>query len=111
LNIIYLIECVNSDSVKYKIGYSKNHKTLVRRLKSIQTGNPDKCTILDTFETNHKRKVEIALHRSLSQCRREGEWFDLDLVQVTNFKSICEVMENGFDVLKENKNPYYGKFI
>lgn len=106
-NIIYLIECVGDEETKYKIGYTKDELNLKRRLKAIQTGNPYKCSICNTFNTKHYRKIETTLHNTHIHKRLEGEWFVLDLEDVVHFTKNCEDIEKRFDLLKESNNPYY----
>ena len=61
---------------KQKIGFTND---LNKRLKTLQTGNPDKL-IIHHFEEvpNHRARImEKRLHRDLSHKRLKGEWFNL----------------------------------
>lgn len=107
MGYIYLIEAVGDYDTKYKIGFSKNDETLKRRLKAIQTGNPNKCSICEKFNSEHGRKVETSLHNLYSNKRKEGEWFELELSDVTNFMNTCEDIEETYNILKRYDNPYY----
>lgn len=102
---IYLFESV-SDVIQYKIGYTKNKKTLKKRVKQLQTGNPNKITIINFFPTIHKRKVETTLHNMYSTKRLCGEWFDLDVIDVKNFSETCLKIEENFNFLVCNENPF-----
>lgn len=58
-----------------KIGRSKDP---VKRLKQLQTGNPNKLKLIASFEgLGWKEKV---LHEQLSLYRLEGEWFSYECV-------------------------------
>lgn len=109
MNYIYLIEAIGDHEVKYKIGFTKDEKNLKRRLKSIQTGNPYKCKIIQTFQTKFDRKVEISLHNQLKSRRREGEWFDLDLQHIIDFEKMCQNLEDNFSILEKSGNPFFNK--
>ncbi len=58
-----------------KIGRSKYPK---KRLKQLQTGNPNKLKIIATFD-NEGWKEKI-LHERLKNFRLEGEWFSYECV-------------------------------
>jgi len=103
---IYLFETVSTYETKYKIGYTRNKLTLKKRVKAVQTGNPEKVHIVEHFPTKHGRKVEITLHSIYSQKRLEGEWFDLEDYDVKNFLESCNKLENAFDTLVEQGNPF-----
>lgn len=48
------------------------------RLKSIQTGCPERLRVYHFVEVDDARSVERECHRRLSDKRKSGEWFDLD---------------------------------
>ncbi|WP_217550094.1 GIY-YIG nuclease family protein [Streptomyces sp. GbtcB6] len=66
---VYVIGSVGSTRVK--IGTSVSPK---KRLKELQTGNPDRLEVL--WCTLGGRKLEAHLHQAFADYRREGEWFD-----------------------------------
>ena len=103
---IYLFETVSTYETKYKIGYTRNKATLKKRVKALQTGNPEKIHILDYFATKHGRKVETTLHSIYSMKRLEGEWFDLENYDVISFLESCTKLESNFDVLVDLGNPF-----
>ena len=58
-----------------KIGRSKNPQ---KRLKQLQTGNPNKLKIIAEFKgEGWKEKI---IHERLRMYRLEGEWFSYDCV-------------------------------
>lgn len=67
-----------------KIGISKNVET---RLKSIQTGNPEKLYIHHKEPVNPKivKIMERAIHRELGYKRQKGEWFDVTATEAKEF--------------------------
>lgn len=58
-----------------KIGRSKDPQ---KRLKQLQTGNPNKLKLIASFEgEGWKEKI---LHERLDSFRLEGEWFDYNCI-------------------------------
>ncbi|MFC5584486.1 GIY-YIG nuclease family protein [Nitratireductor kimnyeongensis] len=53
----------------FKVGFRGS----APRIENLQTGNPDKLTLVR--EINGGRDVEAAIHRELSDYRIRGEWF------------------------------------
>jgi hypothetical protein len=106
LGYIYLFKSISEHENLYKIGYTKNKNTLKKRVKQLQTGNPNKIKMVNYFESYHGRKIETTLHNIYSTRRLEGEWFDLDEYDVDNFIESCKKIEDNFDILSEYKNPY-----
>ena len=68
---VYIIKAGNF----YKIGISNDVK---QRLRSIQTANAQKCTIIATLDCDDAHAKEQKIHRSLSDFRTNGEWFMLN---------------------------------
>jgi len=83
--MIYVI--VNNSNTYCKIGYSKNPK---KRLVELQTGNPEKLSLLRTY--NGFIALEKHIHLKYKHLKLHNEWFlysdnlleDLD----KNFKNI-----------------------
>jgi len=66
-----------SSDVKHsmvKIGLTK---CMINRLKELQTGSPYKLKIIGYIETDNMNVLEKEFHNYLSECRNEGEWFNL----------------------------------
>lgn len=59
-----------------KVGYSRNHDTIARRIKSLQTGSALPLKLLHVEEG--KRTDETILHKRLAEYRCAREWFYLD---------------------------------
>lgn len=102
---IYLFECVSDNETTYKIGYTRN-KDYKKRIRGLQTGNKDRITCVDMFYTKYGRMVETALHNFYSFKNKGGEWFDLDLQDVVNFKCACQKLEDNFDLLEKFNNSF-----
>lgn len=66
--MLYLI--VNESKTKCKIGFSKDPE---KRLKALQTGNPEKLEVLATYPAG--RIEEIKYHRMFAYLKLNGEWF------------------------------------
>lgn len=70
MRYIYIIGAVELSAVK--VGVASNPKS---RLGALQTGNPFRLSILDTFEGTGES--EKKLHAKLKAYRMSGEWFDI----------------------------------
>ena len=97
---MYYIYLVNeSNSSKYKIGYTKNIET---RLKTLQTSNAEKLEVIKLFPVDTKPKtIETYIHKGLSEYRRNGEWFEFYETPQSN---IIEMVEYHFNKITENLN-------
>ena len=70
---LYIIQ--SSYTGMIKIGRSKDPE---KRLKQLQTGNPNKLKLIASFENQGWQ--EKSLHEILESHRLEGEWFSYDCV-------------------------------
>lgn len=69
----------------YKIGVTSS---LESRLKTIQTGNPNKVELIKSFYIYNYNEMERILHNRFDKLRQVGEWFDLsqsDLVLLDKY--------------------------
>jgi hypothetical protein len=98
---IYLMESIRDYDTVYKIGFSKSPND---RLPNIQTGNDGNVKIVSIFYSKHGRRVETALHNFYSHCKKNMEWFALDLKEVYDFIPLCEKIESNFDHLENFKD-------
>lgn len=97
---IYLIR-ENNESSNYKIG-STRHNDISRRLKGLQTGNPNELMLVKSFSTNEQFKLEHMLHRHYKYKRENGEWFILNEDDVKHFDDVCKKYQRVIDSLKNN---------
>ena len=96
MGFVYFIKD-NSDQVK--IGYTK--RTVKDRVKELNS--PNLITILE-FETKYPTQLEKALHFRFKKHNIEREWFCLNDFKVEELKQICEMLNEGLCVIKENNN-------
>ena len=70
------IYVIGSDENRQKIGFSKD---VNKRLKTLQTGNPQvlKIHYFEEVPDDRARKLERKLHKELNHLRLKGEWFDI----------------------------------
>jgi transcriptional regulator of heat shock response len=101
---VYLIQLEGTNI--YKIGYTKSNPQ--KRIESLQTGNPFKLILIDSYTTKRATKVEAALHNRYrinkvdeDEYKLLGEWFQFDNNMVKNFKSTCELIDNNFKIIEE----------
>lgn len=96
---VYLL----TDGKFFKIGVTRG--SIEKRIKKLQTGNPDNITIVNYHLTEYPFKLESFLHTKHAQQKINNEWFDLSSNDVTSFKQECERIDQMFDQLKDN--PFF----
>lgn len=85
---VYII--TTGDKRLFKIGRTKND--VAKRLKQLQTGNPDKLHIYFAIPTADSAALEASLHRKYKEYRiLGGEWFKISEAEV---KKIIKTYEN-----------------
>jgi hypothetical protein len=99
---VYLIK--SEDTGFYKIGVTKKNPMI--RLKELQTGNPHRLLLIDSFISKFGNKLEKTLHRKWSMLNESGEWFILEESDVKNFVNICKKTESNFTILKETNDMF-----
>lgn len=107
MGYVYLILEVNHNGEEsHKIGISKNEP--IKRLKQLQTGNPNKISILNFYESINYKRIEKWLHTkySLNKTLAENEWFKLSDEQVLMFTDTCKKADETISFLLK-ENPFY----
>ena len=107
MGYVYLILQTDSNDLEsYKIGITKNEPKL--RLKQLQTGNPNKLTLLKSYDSVNYLKVERWLHRKYSTTKTEAsnEWRNLTNDNVRDFIYECELADATIKFLLENNSLY-----
>ena len=81
--MVYLI----TDGNYYKIGVSTDPES---RLKSLQTGNPNKLEIVNTYNVSSSDmyEMETTLHNMFKDKRVLNEWFDLEYSDIEDIKTL-----------------------
>lgn len=97
---VYLIKEDNEET-HYKIGMTKV-KDVNKRLKQLQTGNPNELFLVDYHQTEIPFYIESSLHRFFSSKKTLNEWYDLSEEDISTFKSQCEKFELIAKTLKDN---------
>lgn len=69
---VYLIHCQNTEY--FKVGVS-NHP--LKRAAKLQTGNPEKLKLINSFVTPQAYEIESKIHNYLKEegCHKRNEWF------------------------------------
>jgi hypothetical protein len=92
-NYVYLIRMGRTQF--YKIGKSNDPRG---RLTSLQTGSPQKLTLIHTFRADNASAAEEALHRVFHQQRNAGEWFKLSPAHKDKLVTILEYRNGLFNI-------------
>lgn len=100
---IYLLK--SDENGYYKIGKSLNPD---KRIRTLQTGNPEKITLISKVEVTNKfcNKIESALHSQYSYTNKNGEWFDLSIEDELLFESNVKRIENNLLILEKERNHF-----
>ena len=96
----YLILEVNEHGEEHhKIGISKNEP--IKRLKQLQTGNPNRIDILKFYESKNYKRIEKWLHSRFitKKTLAENEWFNLSDEDVLNFNETCKKIDDTINML------------
>lgn len=108
MRYVYLIQLEGTDV--YKIGFSKNPK---QRIKSLQTANPYKLVLIDLYKTKRYTQIEKNLHRRFAsykvdedEYKLQGEFFQLNVKTVNDFKEVCEKIDINLQVIEDNSTLY-----
>ena len=101
MKYIYLIQSLEDGY--YKIGVSK-HPT--RRLSALQTGNPSKLKLIESYQSEYANKIERTLQRRYSYLKKEGEWFNMSISNEVSFKDECQKIEETVIFLKKSGNVF-----
>jgi len=98
MKCVYLIRGNNG---KYKIGIAKNP---TQRIKNLQTGNSDRLTIIETYQSENASKIETTLHNHFRHVRNHGEWFDLSISEEVSFIERCKKIDETIKTLQKMGN-------
>jgi predicted GIY-YIG superfamily endonuclease len=101
MKYIYLIQSLENGY--YKIGVSKNPQ---KRLLQLQTGNSSKLNLVEYYPSEYANKIEKTIHNFLSHQKKEGEWFDISLLEALSFTEKCKQIEENINILKKSNNVF-----
>lgn len=93
---VYLIKSL--DSSYYKVGVSK---TPIKRLGSIQTGNPSELNLLYEYYSDNAHTIERVWHRLHSHVKKYGEWYDLSINDEIKFIDDCKQIDENIKLIKK----------
>lgn len=102
---VYIIK-VSPDGI-YKIGVSKNPE---KRIKQLQTGNPEKIELIKTFLSSYPYKMENVFHRRFKRNHVQGECYYLSQEDIEHFEESCRICETNFEIMEESSYLYGYKF-
>lgn len=88
------------DGEKFKIGMTKQ-KDINKRIKELQTGNPEEIWLRSYYETENPLRIEQMMHARYKNKNVRNEWFDMNVEDVINFKDTCAFCDS---ILKSMEN-------
>ncbi len=104
MGYVYLLLQIDFDgNESYKIGITKNDPN--KRVKQLQTGNPNKISLHRKYETKNHLKVEQWLHRKYQiKTEAKNEWRTLTDEQVFSFLDDCKTADDNIQFLLDNNS-------
>ena len=102
---VYLILQVDFNGFEtFKIGLTKNHPNA--RLKQLSTGNSNKISLLNFYESENYKKIEGILHKKYLNYKTlsDNEWFNLPSEIVLGFNNECKKADELINFLKKNNH-------
>jgi len=106
IGIVYLLLSVSPDNIEFhKIGITT--RPVEKRIKALQTGNPNSIIVLKQYKTQNYRKVELVLHKRFNHhTEAKNEWRTLTEEQINNFLNICKEIDDNINFLLKH-NTFY----
>jgi len=101
LKYIYLIQSLEDGY--YKIGVSIHPN---KRIKELNTGNSSLLKLIETYQSEFANQIERALQRRYEHLRKNGEWFDMSIINEVSFIEECNKIEENIVFLKKNDNVF-----
>ncbi len=104
MGYVYLLLQIDFDgNESYKIGITKNDPN--KRVKQLQTGNPNKISLHRKYESKNYLKVERWLHRKYQdKTEAKNEWRTLTDEQVFSFLDDCQEADDNIQFLLNNNS-------
>lgn len=105
MGYVYLmISTDETNTTTFKIGASNNPE---KRVKSLQTGNPNKILLHRKYESKNYLKVERWLHRQYqTKTEAKNEWRTLTDEQVLSFSDNCKIADDNIQFLLDHNTLY-----
>jgi len=105
MGYVYLLMTNSGDGEVFKIGITKNEP--IKRVKQLSTGNDNKITLINSYQSDNYLKVEHSLHRKYQTLTEaKNEWRKLSLEELSSFIKDCEEADEIINFLLKN-NPFY----
>jgi len=108
MGYVYLLSTVTPDGMveRFKIGVTR--RTILKRLRELQTGNSEKIELINSYESDNYLYIENMLHKKYSStvANAKNEWFELNNEYVLSFLKDCKKLDETIKLLKEN-NPFF----
>lgn len=110
MKYVYLINI--QDTNIYKIGFTKQSPE--KRVKDLQTGNPYKMVLVDSYKSQIAPSIETVIHNYFKHKKNNpeeglsllGEWFILEKKDIETFQSTCQTIEGNLNAISNNTTFY-----
>lgn len=96
------------DTNIYKIGFTK--QTPEKRVKNLQTGNPNKIVLVNSYKSEIAPSIESVIHNYFKHKKNSpedglkllGEWFLLEKLDVERFQETCKIIEGNLKSINQS---------
>lgn len=96
------------DTNIYKIGFTK--QTPEKRVKNLQTGNPNKIVLVNSYKSEIAPSIESVIHNYFKHKKNNpedglrllGEWFLLEKLDVEKFQETCKIIESNLKTINQS---------
>lgn len=103
MGYVYMLGEFTDNGEFYKIGVTKGD--IHRRIKKLQTGNPNEIFLVDYFETDYPFQVEHMMHLKYFSKRESGEWYAVPLMDKSKFREYCKCFNDKIEMTKNYDLP------
>ena len=96
------------DTNIYKIGFTK--QTPEKRVKNLQTGNPNKIVLVNSYKSEIAPSIESVIHNYFKHKKNNpedglrllGEWFLLEKLDVEKFQETCKIIDSNLKTINQS---------
>jgi len=92
-----------SEPFIFKIGIAQDPE---KRMRELQTGNPQRLELATIIESDQPARVENTLHRIYQECKHRGEWYTLPINAVNSLKALDRIDPDVLESVREDSRQW-----
>lgn len=98
MGFVYLLGEFTDDGSRCKIGVTRG--SVEKRLKKLQTGNPNEIYVIAQYETEYPFEIENLMHMKYFGRKVKNEWFELTNIDKGKFLEDCQNFEKNLQLVR-----------